>query len=180
MDDKKVFKEKFRRREYSKVVHLRRKYLKDVDIDGTTKYDLVDDLMWSKDVDEDIEFLSENYGFWAKMAENALENYKNFEAKTKVIEAQLNEKWRTYLIKKKGGKPTNPEVDTAIHLDPLWYKTQKKLNALYKRYGILNEVCKKAVAMKKDLLQTRSSNIRSEKERRLRSKLLLSKEENNL
>ena len=181
MKSKEKFKEMHRKRErYAKIVKIRRKYLRSIEIDSSTKYDLVDDLKWSKDVDEDIEFLSENLAFWASMAANALETFKNFEAKTKVIEAKLNNYWRIKLAKTKGGKPTNPEVDTAVHLDPKWYKTQKKLNALYKRYDILNESAKASIKMKKDLLQTRSSNIRAEKERRIRSKLLLSKEEKEL
>ena len=123
---KEKFKDMHRRREYTKAIKTRRHVLRGISTDDTTKYDLIDDLIWNKDVDEDMQYVIENYSFWAKAEAIALEAFQNYETKIDVWKAKKEEYFRIKLGRK-GGKPSISQIDAAIKRHPNYYKLHKKL-----------------------------------------------------
>jgi len=119
---------------------------------------LKEDLTISEDIAREVNVTPAQFGYYAVLAEKAQGRYNNLKLSYDIWKSETE----AALIEENGGPfKTIKEMDRLLFTKPKWRAYRVKLNKFEEEAKILKQVAK-AFEIKKDLLQTKSSNRRSE------------------
>lgn len=118
--------------------------------------DLLDGLLASEDIDEEVDKVSVGYMLMSVMAAEAEERYENQKLAIKFYRGELTEEAHDGAIT---ARVTDAKVEAFINRNPRLLKMERKKNK-YKKQMELFVQAYKAYDIKHDMLQTKSANRR--------------------